>query len=228
MSKTDNNPVSKSSRHSDRILAVIAVITIIFAWIIGSYKTDRDLLPYLQKTIPEADHFTPLQGQCFAAWGDAAEEVFIGYIGIGTADGYGGTVKIAAAVDTSGNITALSIVEHKETLSFLKRVLRNELLKSLLNKTYDEPFTIGTDIDGVSGATVTSRALAIAAKRASREVAVNVLEFPSPQEPPRRIEFGWPEVILLALFVVGIMGRQNWFRHKKEVRWISMLLVYLY
>jgi polyferredoxin len=61
-------------------------------------------------------------------------------------------------------------------------------------------------------------------RQASRKIAVKNLEFPAIPEFSPRIQFGFPEAILIALFAFGIVGRMRRFKHKKAARWVSMLV----
>lgn len=61
----------------------------------------------------------------------------------------------------AGEIVGL---EYRDTLDLRPR--SHGLLKSLLGKTHDGPFHVGTDVDAVSGATFSSRAIALASLNA--------------------------------------------------------------
>ena len=214
---------NKSYRKIDRILAVIALGTILIAWFVGFSKTEADLIPFLKQVLPEADRFEPLTGRSYAAWKGQTDEQLIGYGAIGTGSGYGGDMHVAVGVDTEGTVVSLAIVEQKETFSFFRRVLRGNLLKSLLGKTCADRFTLGEDVDVITGATYTSRALVDAVRQASRNVAVKNLGFSVPPEPVSKIKFGFPEAVLIVLFTIGLVRNIRSFKYIKIVRWISML-----
>jgi uncharacterized protein with FMN-binding domain len=148
----------------------------------------------------------------------------IGYVAVGTANGYGGELKIAVAVSLDGNVLGLSVVEHKETASFFQRVVRSQLSESLKDKFYSDSFILGQDVDGVTGATYSSRALADSVRRATRKVATQNLDFPAIPEATLPVAFGFPEAVLVVLFAVGLVGRSRRFRHRKILRWVSMLV----
>lgn len=104
----------------------------------------------------------------------------------------------------------------------MDRVLDNEFLDKLLGKAYTEQFELGADLDGITGATYTTRAMAEAALEASRSVASYAGLPVDPQTKPR-IVIGVPEITLVALFVVGYIGKRPNFKFKKQIRWASML-----
>jgi hypothetical protein len=147
----------------------------------------------------------------------------IGYVAVGTANGYGGELNVAVAVSLDGNVMGLSIVEHKETAAFFQRVLRSQLSESLKDKSYSDSFILGQDVDSVTGATYSSRALADSVRRAARRVATRNFDLPSIPEPSPQVVFGFPETVLIFLFAVGIVGRSRRLKHRKILRWVSML-----
>jgi len=172
--------------------------------------------------MPEADHFERQKNGIYAAWADDAEQELLGYVAIGRANGYGGPLELAVAVNLDGQITGLGVVNHKETSSWFGRVMDRGLLGTLLGKSYADRFVIGADVDGVTGATYTSRALAQAALDGSQAAAHMLgLEVPEPESP--EIAFGFPEIAVLALFAVGYVGHRRNFKYKKQARWGSML-----
>jgi len=148
----------------------------------------------------------------------------MGYVTTGKADGYGGEMEVAVAVSLDGVILGLTIVEQKETAAFLRRVLRSGLLDSLRGKSYSDSIILGQDVDGVTGATYSCRAIIDSTRKATRKVASRNLAFSPPPEPAPKVQFGFPEAMLIALFGFGIVGRWRRFKYKKTARWASMLV----
>ena len=156
----------KNSKRLERVLAVLALGILIIAWFTGTFRAEADLAPFLKQALPEAHYFEPSSGNNYSAWVDEAKSRLLGYVAVGTANGYGGELKIAVAVSLDGNVMGLSVVEHKETASFFQRVLRSRLSESLKDKSYSDSFLLGRDVDSVTGATYSSRALADSVRRA--------------------------------------------------------------
>ncbi|GAF91603.1 unnamed protein product, partial [marine sediment metagenome] len=159
----------------------------------------------------------------YIAWADSDEQTQRGYVAIGEADGYGGPLRAAVGVDLNGNVISVAIVDNKETRSWYDRVMSRGFLDFFPGKSYDEPFQLGVDIDSVSGATNTSRAIAESVLAGSQIVA-SELGFPVEEAAPPKIQFGIPEITLLALFAVGYIGHQRKFKYKKHTRWATMLV----
>ncbi|MFC2164475.1 4Fe-4S binding protein [Acidobacteriota bacterium] len=208
----------------ERRLALVAVIIIIIAWGLGTFRAEADLLPFLEQTMPTADRLDLVSVGTYAAWKTEPEETLIGYVTSGKAHGYAGEITLAVALSPSGTVEGLAVVEETETPAFFQRVLRSHLLGELKGKSYADSFVLGRDVDGVTGATYSARAMAEAVRQASRKIAVKNLGFPPIPEVSPRIQFGFPEIILIALFAFGIVGRMRRFKHKKMARWVSMIV----
>ena len=212
------------SQKWDRVFAVLALFIIIGAWFAGAFRAQADLLPFLKEAFPEADHFTPDSGGNFSAWNAADEQELIGYVGVDSAHGYGGDLLLAVALALDGSIQSLAVVDHKETAAFFGRVSRRGVLDKLVGKNFADPFVLDQDVDSVTGATFSTRALADAARKASRSVASKNLGFTTAPEPAPKVRWGIPETVLTGLFLLGIIGRLRRFKHTKKARWISMLI----
>lgn len=208
----------------DRILIVVAILTIIAAWIIGANLAQGDVYPSLQTAFPEAERFEPINNDRFAAIQNQTEKTVIGYVAIATTNGYGGPMKVAVAVDLEGKIHGMSIVQQKETASWISKVLGTDFIKSLTGKGYLDAFQLGEDVDGVTGATYTSRALAQAALQGSRDIAGTELALELPSIATPRIQFGLLEITLIGLFAIGFFGHKRKFKYTKQARWVSMII----
>ena len=217
-------PESKrSSLIIDRTLAIIVLIVLIIAWFIGNSRVEAELMPFLKKTLPKASKIDLLSKGNFIGFKDNNKKQKLGYLSIGSYYGYGGDLKMAVAVSKKGEILGLTIVSHKETPSFLQRLLKSNFLKSLIGKSHLHAFELGEDLDGISGATYTARAIAISTRKATRKIAKEVLKLDTPSEPSISIVFGFMEILIIILFIVGYIGNRVRIKYRKHMRWIVML-----
>jgi len=211
-------------KKTERLLGILALLSFIVAWAIGYQLENADVEPYLHEAMPEASHFEKLDAISYAAYDDANAQAPIGYIGIGESNGYGGPLKLAVAVDLEGTITGVAVIQHRETPSWFRKVNESGFIKSFLSKSYEDAFQLGEDVDGVTSATYTSRAIAESALKGSRSIAANQLGFDVPPALKPKIAFGIPEIALLGLFGVGYFGHQRNAKYKKQLRWVSLLV----
>lgn len=80
--------------------------------------------------------------------------------------GYGGPLRFAVGVDTKGNVTGLSIIEIKETPGLGDNVGKPEFQKQFIKKSVGDPLEVGKDIDVLTGATISSKAMTLGVKEA--------------------------------------------------------------
>lgn len=208
----------------DRVLALIALIAMAAAWQIGASRSEADVYPYLLRAVPNAVRLELLDGGTYAAYSSSdSGTVFLGYVTVGQADGYGGPMKIAVAANSDGIVIRTLIIDQKETPSFIRRVLRSDLMNRFRGRNYRDFLELDPQIDGVSGATYTSRAIASSVRQAMGRIAAGPLEQELPEEKPPEIQIGVPEVTLLLLYLTGLLSCRRKFRYKKLLRWAAML-----
>ena len=73
------------------------------------------------------------------------------------AKGYNGNITVSAIVNGQGAIAYLTVDASGETEGLGQKVMETEYLVQFLGKTL--PLTLGTDVDAIAGATVTSQAV---------------------------------------------------------------------
>ncbi len=211
----------------DRLMAAVAVISVAAVWFAGLLRSEADILPHFQKLVPEAERFEKISSLTYSAVTKNNSENSSGnfalYVSAGSANGYGGEMRIAVAVDSTGTVADIGIINHRETVSFLRRVIKNDFIESLKGKLYSDRFELKNDVEGVTGATYTSRAIAGSVKKAVREVAGNNLRLTVPEEPSPKIKFGIPEIVLVLLYAAGFLGIKSGRKMKKIFRWGAML-----
>jgi uncharacterized protein with FMN-binding domain len=203
-------------------LAVVVVIWFVVCWFIGRGRSTESLDPFFERAYPNAERFERVTDEIRRAVGP--EDQTIGYVGVGKASGYGGPLQLAVAVTPEGRIQSLAVVEHRETPTFFSRVLQGGILASLAEKKCSDPITLGEDVDAITGATYTCRALAESVQRSVRSVAREELGLKVPPEDTG-IVFGLPEMILLALFATAVIQRRMLKgKQRNAVRWLTLIV----
>ncbi len=226
-----NHPAS----HADEVRARLAqrrlweaggvlgalILLLLVAWLSGRWA-QADLQPALHRARPGAHHFRAEGEGLFRAFGDAAERQDLGFVALGMASGYGGPLELAVAVDGTGHITGVAVASHKESLEWFERVMKAPLPSQLFGKGPLEPFQVGRDLDGVTGATYSAKALGEAALRGNRRAA-QALGLPLPPLPEPPLRFVGPEWVVLGLFGLGLLAHHGLHRLRRQARWVSLL-----
>lgn len=190
----------------ERIAGVVALVTVVAAWVIGMPRRGPDVAPFLNHALPQASQFAPPREGIYEGRNPQDASVpIVGYVTLAQADGYGGPVRVAVGIDTSGCIAGAAVVDHHETPAFFDRIKVGNYLKRLIGKSYADAFIPGDDIDAVSGATVSNNALAASLRRGGRRLAADALGLPVPALPPTPLRFGLREILLIVLFALGFL-----------------------
>ena len=203
------------------VIVLLIPLVLVAAWVAGARRMQADFEPHLLRAVPGADVLTPLGDGNFAAYN---ADRLIGYSRVDEAKGYGGPMKVAVGVDTTGTIIGLSIVSHTETPAYFKKVLSQNVPGELVGKTVSDPFEAGNDIDAITGASQSTEALIGSVQKGARTLGADELGLTVPMDAPAPFKFGWPEIVLVLLFVTGILGSYTRVPGKKPLKWISQIV----
>jgi uncharacterized protein with FMN-binding domain len=218
----DTTQPRKRAWRTNEILAVVVVIWFVLCWFIGNSRAGLELNEFFELAYGDADRFERINDERFRAL-DGDGDV-IGYVATCTSSGYGGPLRMAVAVTPAGQIASLAVVEHRETPAFVGRMKRSRLLDDLVDKEFSDAISLEADIDGVSGATYTSRAVTQSVSTAVHSVAREELGLAVP-DMDQEIVFGFPEILLLALFAFAVVQRRFLKgKQRKAARWITMIV----
>ena len=212
--------MDKKRRRESR-LAVIAIIAIISAWFIGIQREDDVIRAKIETVMDQVSSFEEIDNSSYKIYNE--EDEHIGFITLESSIGYGGPILMCVAVNLEGEIIELGIIDHKETPSYLEKVLDAKYLDRIIGRTYNDEYSIGNGIDAVSSATYSSRAIVEASKRGNRYIAAHLLGLEVPEVEKQKIQFGAPEIILILLFAIGYFAHKKTFKYKKQARWFTMI-----
>lgn len=127
------------------------------------------------------------------------------YAAIETANGYGGPTTVATEVDAKGVIQRVLVLEHKETPAFFNNLQDEKYFKQFESVKVSSAFVLDEDIDGVSGATVSSKAFGQAVQAGGHNIGRELLNMSIP-EKEKAFVFGIKETILIIFFVLVMIG----------------------
>ncbi len=189
-------------RRAGPLFLAFALVTWAIAWRRGADRPAPDLYPFLKRAWPGASYLPQRGGTFFEVRRD---DQLAGYATTGTASGYGGPLTLAVGTTPDGRIRSLAILEYHDTPDLMRGAKR--LLGSLLDKGPADAFEIGRDVDAVTGATFSSRGLALAARDAAQAVAERGMARSAAARSP--VLVGAPEVVLVLLLAAGAVGRNR-------------------
>lgn len=199
-------------------ILIITIISLAAGYGIRTYFTGPsvDERVYLKELAPEA-RFSPKQGDPPVYRAENGSIAFNTYDVTPRIRGYAGPIKVMLVMDREGRITGLRIIEHRETKNYIHYMELPAYLAQFINKLVSDPFEVDKDIDSITRATVSVKALAKTVKDSSRIVAMNVLGMNiAAEEGKTNGEFKW--LWYPVLFTLAFTGYVLTRRSKKLLR----------
>jgi len=181
---------------------------------------------WLQQILPSASSFTA-EEQPVRHFVGVADGRKVGVVAFSDdlapeVEGFGGHVPVAVALDMEGRIQSVRILaHHRETPGFMRMVDTTDFLKQFREKSASDPIETGRDIDGVTGATYTARAVTEAARLTARQVMDKVLSLhvAAAVEPGWQ---GWAKPAYLVIFLLLIAAA---LAEMRRVKWLRFLIL---
>lgn len=207
-----------------RVITGAALAVLVAAWLYGYFNSGTEIAPRVPHVLPGAIQVEQ-QGEFFAGYGEQSGSAqLIGYAGVSEAVGYAGPIQLLVGVNPAGEILGVEVVEHRETPGFFRLLPDNDYFHQFLGLSYADPLMPGQDVDAVSGATISSEAVAKAIRDETRSLGAGVIgaELPPSNEP---FHFGAPEVLLIGLYVAGYFGHRS--RHREAKKWIRRATLFI-
>lgn len=203
-----------------RVMVVAAVVILMGVLVYANLAAEKNELIYLKQILPQT-HFekTSDSPPIFKAVQSDGKSHF--FVVFGEANGYGGPMKVATVINQLGEIQQVVVMENRETPSFLNKVLKAKFLDQFKGIEAAAPIELDADLDSVTGATVSSRAIADAVRQGSYGVAVNQLGL-SVRESSEAWKFGLAEAVGIMLYLAVLILAMVW---KKPQARLAILLV---
>ncbi|MCR4398708.1 MAG: RnfABCDGE type electron transport complex subunit G [Firmicutes bacterium] len=164
-------------REISKLGIILAVICAIAAGSLAYvYQTTRPVIEErkvkefeaaLRAVIPEAENFreTKKDGSSFYVATKAGKEIGVA-IPV-ESKGYGSTpITMVVGVDMTGKVLRVKVLGHGETAGLGSKIEQDSFLRQFMGKTPESPLVVGQDIDGISGATISSRGATAGVKKA--------------------------------------------------------------
>ncbi|HHY38016.1 MAG TPA: RnfABCDGE type electron transport complex subunit G [Clostridia bacterium] len=129
-------------------------------------QQEEELHRALKDAVPEAEDFETMEKDGHTVYLGRANGNLMGIVVVSEAQGYGGPIKMFVATDESGVVKKAIILSLSETPGLGMKVDDPKFLSQFEGKGPDDAFLVKKDVQAISGATVSSRAVATAVKEA--------------------------------------------------------------
>lgn len=207
-------------RNKSRTRYLLVILSLIIAYLIGiklnARKESEKLTPFIhqhEKTIKTGESVWEVRDTI---------SLSTGYIGIGSANGYGGKLEVLIRANSNKEITDITCIQHSETPTYFKKAYTEDYFQSLINKPVSCPVQ-GLQTDATTGATMTNNALNDATILAEYNLA-NKFDFDCTLSEDKPVIITASEISLVILFLLGLIARKQGFKYKKHLRWTSIIL----
>ncbi|PSW06553.1 FMN-binding protein [Photobacterium lipolyticum] len=205
-------------------LHVFSWASLVAAFIIGLIWQQPNYPQLLQQTFPndEISRIADVRGEQYQLkQGDVTR-----YLSLGQSQGYGGPMLLAVETNEKGRITSTILLEHKETPGYINRFRQGRFYRQFDNQLLNKDYQIGLDIDGLSGATLSSQGLT----SGIRAAAHNAAERYSLPQNWQRPEFivGYKELLAVLLFVAALIVKKvprQWQKRYNQLLAISSVVL---
>ncbi len=141
--------------------------------------------------------------------------------------GFSGPIKIIVGISPLGKIQNLKILEQSETPSYTGNL--NKFISQFKGKKATEPLQLGIDIDGITHATVTSKAITSSIRKGVKKFYKNIINKDKTLQTNKKEKnrpFKWDEIIVpLLIFTLAILSL---YTKKQWIRWTTMSLSLIY
>lgn len=139
-------------------------------------------IAYMKEILPDADDFAVVDDPGVSSV-DAVEEAYealkggstYGYVIKTKTSGYGGDVIMLTGILADGNVAGMRVASQSETAGLGDKIVEDDFTSQFEGISADSELDLGTDVDQVAGATVSSKA-AINGVNAAIELFNSVLK----------------------------------------------------
>jgi hypothetical protein len=139
------------------------------------------------------------------------------YILIQEGQGYGGPFVFAIRIKDDAKIHEVFPLADKETPAFIKKIKETNYRNQFIGRGIADNFIVGDDIDGVSGATVTTMAATEAVRNGAHIAAVEYFKL-EPSWGKTQWKFGLDEVLIMIIFILAFIPQI----HRPPYKYIYM------
>ena len=170
-----------------RRVGLVLVMAAMLPWSAAQTTVvDPELEAQLRRVFPRATAFSTKQPgppRHFIAYtGTAENRIVAGYVFWTTElepleRGYDGPIKMLVGVDVNAALTGVLVTEHREPYGYFSVELP-AFASQFLGKDIRDPFRVGSDVDGISRATITITSSSRAIRNGARRIARGLMTPP--------------------------------------------------
>lgn len=199
------------------IIYSLAFLSIIILMIFNNFRVEEINQDYLE-SFKEFDNVKLINNDPLLYEVYKGEEK-VGYLVFGEKYGYQSDVVITTLVDYTGEIIRVDTYSEDETPAFYGKIIN----KDFFNRNFKEDnikdgFFLGENVDGITGATISSTAITKAVQEGTYFLSSNYLNIEQKKEDIN-FTFGETEIAILIMFLIVIFAIKT---KNKKLRYVAL------
>lgn len=207
------------------IFSLLAILFVLMAYFVGKINNEANykniLREYVSQVRLEEISSAPLT---YLVHDTTKGLPYLGYGTLMSGQGYGGKMKVVTFVNKEGKIKHIEILKQRETPSFYNKVLAKRFIENFIDKKAENNFIVGMDVDVVSGATITCKAISRAIADGAHHIGTEYLSM-KPTWEEVIIKVGWKEGLL---FIIILLSVFTIYKKNKNLRVFNLSLGLLF
>lgn len=148
------------------VITTVAAVLLSFTYVVVEPKIaaqgDADLKEALRQVMPEADDFELVGDELYEAYSSGEK---VGNVVVAYGPGYSSEIKTLVGVDNDKKVTSIKVLYQVETPGLGTKIEEDSFTGQFSGKEASE-LVLGEGIDAITGATVSSKAVADSVKEA--------------------------------------------------------------
>ena len=152
---------------------VVFGVLLAFVYIITKpqieFNAKKNLEDSLKEVLPKASLFKRLNINSNEAFEGKTKEETVGYILLQSPKGYSGKIEMLIGIDSKSSVSRVKILTQTETPGLGANVVSEKFLKQFIGKTVKNKLEAKKDIDAITGATISSKAVCSGVKEALQD-----------------------------------------------------------
>ncbi|PSW04297.1 4Fe-4S binding protein [Photobacterium lipolyticum] len=208
----------QSNKLVDKLASVASVLLLILAWYLGGLRIADNQNDFLNNLLVDGDTLQAVSSTLYQGTASPESDP-VEWIGIGTGIGYGGEMEVALTTSPQGEIKRIAVLSSKDTSSYLEKVVQGKVIDNMVGQNIKTT----VDVDGISGATLSSNALVQAVNAAADPVRNQQFGFTLSDQTSELPHFRWLDLIAVLMFAAAVWVSRT--RHPKKIafNWAILL-----
>ncbi|QZE15790.1 4Fe-4S binding protein [Halosquirtibacter laminarini] len=197
-----NRRNNDKKRDSFLWIALCLILLVLYFW--GAEKQEKKMQTMVIENFPSLSEQQPINKLPLIYKIDADDKFPEHYCMFSEGIGWGGPFVLMERISNDQKILSLELLLDNETPSYMLRLKKNHFFDQFKSKPLASPFVAGSDVQAISGATVSSVSLTKVVEESSHDASLSIFDVEcNTLYAPIRI--GVKEIIIGIIFILALL-----------------------